>query len=181
MQAGGGPAGNDSYTCSANGSVDGGTCSTYTGNHEACSAGWAFQPGDTLFCSANNAGGDSGSTCSVYQPPTNGEYGNKCIAIAMLNGQQNGNATCSIIVTVGLPNSNGCSVVAAPSGGAPTNTTCTVFYGTGVTPTSGFQCSAFTPTGTATTGNCSVINSNGGLVSPPVGGLCGSGFGGHQN
>ena len=79
--AGGGPPGNDSYTCSANGSIDGGNCSTYTGNHQACSAGWAFQPGDTSFCSASNAGGDAASICSVFQGATNGAYGNKCSAI----------------------------------------------------------------------------------------------------
>ncbi len=175
--AGGGNNSNANW-CSANGSIDDGTCSTFVGNHQACSAGASLDQGNWEFCSVSQTAGNGTSTCSVNNPATGGAYGNKCSAIAMDNGQQTGGAECSVEILEG-GSGGSCSVNQNNTGGTM-NTMCTVYFGTGVTPTTRFVCSAFDEDGNSVAGNCSVLDNSGNVVKGPVNNVCGGPFKGHK-
>ncbi len=172
-----GNPGVDAYTCSANGSIVGGSCSTAVGNHQACTAGMAMQGGDQLNCSTSQWGGNNASFCSVSNPATGGAFGNKCSAIAMQPGQNNGGAVCSVNVSFGAGGS--CSVDQKNTGGT-NNTMCTVYYGSKVTPSNTFYCSAYTQGAQTAKGNCSVLNGGVLVGDGPVNGVCGGPYSGHD-
>jgi hypothetical protein len=134
------------------------SCSTYTGEHQSCSAGNVGK-GEIATCSAQDS---SFATCSV-QASSGGLYGNQCTANSYNNPDNGGQANCSV-----AQKTNGSCSVAAGT----TNTQCTTFTNQKPSATV-VQCSAFTSPGVLAPnppgGQCSVIN-KGGDVTPPKAG-----------
>jgi trimeric autotransporter adhesin len=158
-------------------------CSTFGGEHQACSAG-NTTASKTATCSASGtAASGMAAMCSVLAgvKPT-GADDNKCSAMAYANTA--GTASCSTTdaTTTGL-----CSVVADSEGAVPANTACTIIGGPGPegnpNPPASYTCSA---NGTNEGGKplvCSVI-SGGKVTSGPVTkgnskSLCGGSVTGH--
>ncbi len=139
-------------------------CSTFTGNHQSCSAGRG--PGDTdTYCSATTGANTStDNTCSVIQESPPGKVQNKCSAFDDSVGPDTttGVVRCSVFTTGSGTSLSQCSVAET----APSNARCTVMW---PGPGNRFQCSAFDEDGeiiVPTSGACSTHGESPGV---PIG------------
>lgn len=157
--------------CSAFGSEEV-TCSTNTGEQQACSAG-VVTPGETVSCSTDGgpdgSASGSGTFCSVgdASPVAGGDRPNICSAISHGNPQTGGSSDCSTLEASG--GGGQCSVQAATDG-STAGGACTAIGQNGAAAPGSFECSTKpnSPGGPDTTGTqtCSVINANGTVTGP---------------
>ncbi len=165
--------GGDDISCSATGGDETVTCSTSTGQHQACSAGRADEAGDTVSCSAtgDSAEGES-ATCSVSEAPPEGGYDNKCSAVAY-PAPTDGESRCSTDQASG--GDGQCSVF-GDAGGEDSNAACSAMPAEDGNPApSNYYCSANVgESGNSVENNsCSVFDENGDFVEGPTNGICG--------
>lgn len=175
---------NGNVSCSASGNANGNSCSTtgggttvncstFAGQHLACSTGQT-KTGNSGTCSASGTPtGTNTATCSIIgtTAPGGTNYDNKCTAIAYDNDAGT-TATCS--TSAGAAGAR-CSVM-APGGTVPANTGCTVIARGGATAPAQYSCSV----GTGGPANsCSIINTTTGAVTAPTNGRCGGDLTGH--
>ncbi len=162
------PAGNPDASqtvCSTSSGSQTQTCSTMSGEHQACSAGDVTDTEDKAYCSASG-NPTAIAFCSVGASPPAGKYQNKCSAI---NTSPDSGSThkCST-------NPDGANVRCSVLQSAQSNAACTIINhgdGTG----NGAACSAVLTTGTPPSSqtSCSVIKTDGTFESGPINGICG--------
>lgn len=175
-------SGVDGNSCSATGDTTDVQCSTFAGQHQACSAGYT-KGTNKASCSAKGAPGkDKTALCSVLgggPPDPDNQHDNKCSAIAY-GADPGTSAHCSTAVGAGAGAL--CSVVADAAGKTP-NAACSAVPFPGTPLPKGYTCSVEMPGGTA--GTCSVISPGpppkvtGG--PDPKTGLCGGPIHGHDD